>query len=719
VTGSPAENALSIQLFLSVFSIPLLWLAAVMREREHAERSARESQDRLQLALCASQTGTWEWRIADDRWSMSSQSRQILGLDESQEVLTLNDFLRGVIPEDRGIVSEMVHLAVERGHGYECEFRPVSRDDRVRWVLSRGEVVYESDGTPERLIAAIVDITERKLAEKLRQEEVTLRESEARLRELADAMPQIVWTATADGRVDYFNRQWYELTGSTESVLAEQSWLSMTHPNDQQKTLESWREAVARGESCEVEHRLRVAETGEYRWHLARARPIRDVTGMIVRWYGSSTDIHDHKVAEQSLRDAGHQLEDRVEQRTADLSTAIVALEAEIADRVAAERALKSSEERFGRAFHSSPDAIAIVSQRDYRYLEVNKKWEAMFGYSRAEALSHSSEELGIIVFEEQRQRARVQLKTSGSLNDFEFDARTRSGEILQVQLVADTLEMGGEPSYIVTFRDVTARKRAESAAEEQRRELAHLSRVASLGELSGALAHELNQPLAAILANARAGQRIMRQEGPDLGELRDILEDIALDDRRAGEVIGRLRSLLKKEEARPTEVNLNDLVDEVTALLHSDLIRRRVSTRTHLAPSLPPVLGERVELQQVLMNLVTNACDAMIGKPANQRLLTISTSVTPEGLVLLSVEDQGEGIPTARLDQIFDAFFTTKHNGLGLGLAICRSILTAHGGRLWAANNAAAGATFHLTLNRANSNGGHPVEEAPAHSER
>jgi PAS domain S-box-containing protein len=828
LTSSPAQNAISIQLFLIVFAVPLLILAAVIQERRHAERTARESQDRLHLALCASQTGTWEWRIADDRWSMSSQSRQILGLDESQEVLTLHDFLRGVIPEDRGIVFEMVRLAVEEGRGYECEFRPVSRDDRVRWVLSKGEVVYESDGTPERLVAAIVDITERKLAEKHRQEEVTLRESEARfreladttpvmvwqssadrlcnffnkawleftgrkleqelgngwaelvhpddlqrclvtyfssfetrqpftmeyrllradgeyrwlldkgvprytpvgefagyiggciditeqkqaehtlreseagLRELADAMPQIVWTATADGRLDYFNRRWYDITGAEESTLANQSFLSMTHPDDRQQTLDAWRRAVATGEPCEVEHRLQIGDTGYYRWHLARARPVRDSTGTIVRWYGSCTDIEDHKAVERELRETQHQLEERVVQRTADLSAAVVALQDEIADRVAAEQALRSSEERFGKAFHSSPDAILIVRQQDFRLIEVNEKWEAMFGYSRTEVIGRTAGELDLVVDQEQNQRGRILLENQGYLHDFELELRTRSGDILQVRMVTDTLEMAGEPCYIVNLRDVTARKRADMEAEEQRRELAHLSRVASLGELSGALAHELNQPLAAILANTRAAQRIMMHGRPDLAEVRDILEDIALDDRRAGEVIGRLRALLKKGEARISEIDVNELVLDVRALLHSDLIRRRVSADTELEPSLPPVFGERVQLQQVLINLVGNACDAMVGTGAHQRLITISTGLTPEGWVQLSVRDRGDGIPQERLDRIFDAFFTTKENGLGLGLAISRSIATAHGGRLWAANDPSGGATFHLVLNPA-----------------
>jgi len=720
LTSSPADNARFIQLFFSVFSIPLLALSAVTRERQDAVDTARESQEQLDRALCASQTGTCEWRISEDRWSMSSQARQILGLDESVEVRRLSDFLTAVAPEDRGIVSELLRGSVDQGHGFECEFRPAAGTGDIRWVLCRGEVIYDKAQAPDRFVAAIVDVTDRKQTEKLRQDEMTLRVSEGRLRELADAMPQIIWTATGDGRLDYFNRSWYELTGGTESMLEDQTWMSMTHPDDQQTMLELWQQAAATGEPFEVEHRLQVRETGAFRWHLARARPIRDGGGTVVRWYGSCTDIQDYKVVEGALRDVHTELEHRVEERTSDLSAAVLALRDEIGDRMAAERALRSSEQRFSKAFHSSPDAIVIVRQKDYRFVEVNEKWEAMFGYSRAQVIGRSGEELGLSVYEEQREWARAHLADPGPKSEIELEARTRSGDTLQVLLRSDSLEMAGEPCYIISLRDVSARKRAESAAEEQRRELAHLSRVASLGELSGALAHELNQPLAAILANVRAAQRLTRESGPELKELRDILEDIAVDDRRAGEVIGRLRALLKKGEARMSEVHLNAMVAEVTGLLHSDLIRRRVSIRTDLAPSLPLVLGERVELQQVLLNLVANACDAMMGKPADQRLVIIRSSSTPDGLVHLSVADQGDGIPHGRLEQIFDAFFTTKEHGLGLGLAICRSIATAHRGRLWAENGPSGGAIFHLALHQGDVSGGSNHSNGDgAHSER
>jgi PAS domain S-box-containing protein len=565
--------------------------------------------------------------------------------------------------------------------------------------LAKGKVLYDALGKPERLLGVNVDITDQKSVAERRHQEVALRQSEARFRELADTMPQIVWSAGPGGQLEYFNQRWYGLTGADGISTEEGSWLSMTHPYDRQGLLNAWRESVRTGQPCQVEHRLRVQATGQYRWHLARALPVRDANGAVIRWYGSCTDIEDQKQVERELRKTRLELEERVAERTTELSSAVVALRDEIAERIAAERALRSSEERFGKAFHSSPDAIAIVRQSDYRFIEVNERWEAMFGYSRAEVLGRTYEDLGLVVPSEESEHARTLLDASGSLRDYELDVRNKAGDVFRIMVVTDTVEMGGEACYIIIIRDITERRRSQALLQEQQRELAHLSRVAALGELSGTLAHELNQPLAAILANARAAERILSTNAPDITELREILKDIAFDDRRAGEVISRLRGLLKKGDLQLRPLRLEDIVEEVTRLLHSELIERRVSVEAHLSPGMPLVLGDRVQLQQVLLNLMMNACDAMADQPATTRKMIIATTLTPEARVQLSVKDSGVGVPPSRLEQIFDPFVTTKEHGLGLGLAICRSIVSAHGGRLWALNNPEKGASVLMVL--------------------
>ena len=241
---------------------------------------------------------------------------------------------------------------------------------------------------------------------------------------------------------------------------------------------------------------------------------------------------------------------------------------------------------------------------------------------------------------------------------------------------------------------DITERKRSEAALLRQRSELAHLSRVAMLGELSGSMAHELNQPLTAILSNAQAAQRFLAGEEADLGEVRDILADIVAEDKRAGEIIRRLRLLLKKGEVQHQPLNVNEVVQEVLKLVRSDLVNQNVTTQTELAPDLPVVHGDRVQLQQVLLNLVMNGCEAMAGTEKSARQLTIRTDRSEDGSVRVSVADCGPGIAPEKLEQIFESFYTTKPQGMGLGLTVCRTIITAHHGKLWATSKPGRGAT-------------------------
>ena len=237
---------------------------------------------------------------------------------------------------------------------------------------------------------------------------------------------------------------------------------------------------------------------------------------------------------------------------------------------------------------------------------------------------------------------------------------------------------------------------------EQQRKhqaELAHAGRVALLGELSASIAHELKQPLAAILSNAQAGLRFLNNEPTEVEEVREILKDIAESDRRASEIIGRMRALMKKGEARMELRDLNADVEQVLMLIHSDLVARQVSIETQLSPDLPLVLGDHIQLQQVLLNLVVNGCDAMHASPSDERRLAIETTLDGTGLVRVSVVDRGTGVSPEKLERIFDPFYSTKDHGLGMGLAVCRAVVMAHGGRLWAENNSERGATFHFTL--------------------
>ena len=253
--------------------------------------------------------------------------------------------------------------------------------------------------------------------------------------------------------------------------------------------------------------------------------------------------------------------------------------------------------------------------------------------------------------------------------------------------------------SVLVSITDITERKRAEEALQQAQAELAHVTRVTTLGELATSIAHEINQPLAAIVTNGSAGLRWLAGAPPSLEDAREALQCIIDDGQRAGEVITRLRALLRKTAAAPTRLTLAPLVHEVVRLLQHELVNQGVALYVEVAADLPPVVGDRVQVQQVLLNLVLNALEALA--PVRERPREVWIRVQPEAAdtVRVAVEDTGVGLAPEQRDQMFTAFYTTKAQGLGMGLAISRSIIEAHGGRLWASANSGNGATFQFTL--------------------
>jgi C4-dicarboxylate-specific signal transduction histidine kinase len=275
---------------------------------------------------------------------------------------------------------------------------------------------------------------------------------------------------------------------------------------------------------------------------------------------------------------------------------------------------------------------------------------------------------------------------------------RRKDGSEMAVEVALNPINTAEGTAILASIIDITARQELEAETARQRSQLAHLSRVATLGELSGALAHELQQPLTAILTNAQTALRLLGRDPADLEEVRSILADIAEDDKRAGEVIRGLRALLRKDEVQCLPLDLNGVALDVLRLLRSDLSNRGVSVTTQLAAELPLVEGDRIQLQQVLLNLIMNGCEAMDGIPTD-RLLTLQTRVTLDGQVEVLVADRGSGIPPEDLERIFEPFVSTKPEGMGLGLAVCRTIVAAHHGRLWATNNVDRGASVHFTL--------------------
>ena len=289
-------------------------------------------------------------------------------------------------------------------------------------------------------------------------------------------------------------------------------------------------------------------------------------------------------------------------------------------------------------------------------------------------------------------------VRTMGRLQ-LEFETRCNPGNSACLLASAQTIRAGTIPCLTGTLRDITDQKSLQQEAEQLRRQVIHLMRVSTLGELSGAVAHELNQPLTAILSNAQAGQRLINRDKANIDEIYSILGDIIEDDRRAGAVLSRLRNLIRNEHVDFSEINVNDVVAEVLRLVNCELIERRVDVTVECEPILPAIRGDRIQIQQVLINLVRNACDAMATEQWLQHRLAVRTSRRCDGSIAVTVADNGIGLPPEMRANLFEPFVTTKPKGMGLGLTISRAIISGHRGEIWCEDNPGGGAILGFSL--------------------
>ena len=362
---------------------------------------------------------------------------------------------------------------------------------------------------------------------------------------------------------------------------------------------------------------------------------------------------------------------------------------------------LRISELRFRAVVEAVPSAILLVDAKGMVTL-ANAQAEAVFGYNREELVAKPVEMLipeRLRVPHAEWRGAYASDPRSRPMGlGRELFARRKDGSEIPIEAALSPMATEKGLFVLASVADITERRNVERTTARQRDELAHLSRVAMLGELSGSLAHELNQPLTAILSNAQAAQRFLKHDPPRLDKIEEILADIVGSDHRAGAVIQRLRLLLRKEDAQRRALDINEVVEDSLHLMRSDLMHRQVVVGAELDPALPRVSGDQSQLQQVLLNFVINGCDAMDGQEGDRRLL-VRTRATARGGIEVAVADRGTGILPADLERVFEPFVTTKAHGLGLGLSICRSIVEAHGGSVWASNNADRGATLHFEL--------------------
>ena len=381
-------------------------------------------------------------------------------------------------------------------------------------------------------------------------------------------------------------------------------------------------------------------------------------------------------------------------------SALLAALLVQIVRRRRAERALKESEERWRSVFETSAAGVAVLD-KDARLVATNLAFQAMLGYSDQELRTVSLVDLGFPDDRDALRRLGDELRRGAyPRHDAVTQLRRRDGAAMWSHIYfSSILDDNSKPRLIIaTALDITDHKAAEEAARTAQSELAQVARLTAMGEMSASIAHEINQPLAAIVANGNAGLRWLANAAPDLDEVRATLKRIVNDGHRAGKVISGVRTLFKKNAQARGPIDVNDLVREVLSLVQGELESRRVTVETELG-QLPPVIADRTQLQQVILNLITNALDAMAAIDDRPRVLRLRSERCEPGKIMVTVHDSGPGIEKKNIHRIFEPFFTTKSNGTGMGLSICRSVVESHGGQLMASHGHPYGAVFQIVL--------------------
>jgi PAS domain S-box-containing protein len=661
--------------------------SAMSNERRMAEEALRESEQRWRSLTEALPQLVWSATPDGACDYFSTQWTEYTGVAENG--LLGWRWMDVLHPDDRQSTRQFWTDSVAGRRPYDVEYRVRRHDGTYNWFKTRGVPIRDNNGNIVKWCGSCTDITDGKRAEE------ALRESEQRWRSLTEALPQLVWSATPDGACDYFSTQWTEYTGVVESELLGWRWMDVLHPDDRQSIRQFWTDSVAGRRAYDVEYRVRRYD-GVYGWFKTRGVPIRNSKGDIVKWFGTCTDITDGKRAEEALR-----------QREQELRKARNELEKKVAERTDELRRSEAYLAEAQRLTRTGSWALTVATRET---VHLSDQFYQIFGFGP---------ESGIPSFQIIHQRIHPEDRpTAAEIVDrairegksFELDYRIvlPEGIIKFIHVVAHPVfnTSGDLVEFVGTVMDVTERKRAEEDLRESERryregqiELAHVNRVTTMGQLTASIAHEVNQPIAAAVTNADAGLRWLAAQPPNLEEVRDAFDHIIKASNQASEVVGRIRALIKKLPARKASLDINETIFETIALTRSEMRRHCISMQTELANGLPRIWGDRVQLQQVILNLIMNAIEAMSEVSEGSRVLLIGTGAdTPDG-VTVAVRDSGPGLKPQSLDHLFDPFYTTKPAGMGMGLSICRSIIEAHGGRLWATANAPRGAVFQFTV--------------------
>jgi PAS domain S-box-containing protein len=665
-----------------------------IEERHRAEDALRRSEVYLSEAQRLSHTGSFGWCVSTGEINWSEETFRIFQYDRSIKP-TIELIVQRVHPEDVSSFKETAAGALRDGKDFEHEYRLVMPDGAGKYVYVVAHAEREESGQI-KFVGAVMDVTDRRRAEQ------ALRQSETYLAEAQRLSHTGSWAWNLGTKQQFWSVETFRIYGFDQNTTepTRENFLGRVHPDDR-ASIEVVETELYKGHDAEYKYRI-ILPDGSIRYIRSVAHPIRNDSGQVIEFVGTVMDVTERKLAE-ALRDGESRILEMIVRDAPlkeTLEKLVLLVEAQFADLLCSVLLLDEDGQhmRSGaapnlpRAYSQAIDGMCIGPKAGssgtamYRREPVvvtdilqDPLWESYrdaaepYGLRACWSipiLAHSGEPLGSFTMYYPEPRG-------------PRPAETRA------------LEMATHLAGIAIERKL-AREERERLRQAQM-ELAHVNRVTTMGELTASLAHEVNQPIAAAVISANTCVRWLAGEVPNLDKARAAAARIVNDATRAAEIIRRIRLLFQKGSLQLESVDVNEVIEEMIVLLRGEATRYVISVRTELAADLPPVMGDRVQLQQVMMNLMINSIDAMRTVDGS-RELAIQSQPAENERVLVSVSDTGVGLPT-QADQVFNAFFTTKPHGTGMGLRICRSIVESHGGRLWAANNSPRGAIFSLTL--------------------
>jgi PAS domain S-box-containing protein len=672
-------------------SVALQNANSILAARRRAER---RSEAYLAEAQRLSHTGSFGWRPSTGEILWSEETFRIFQYDRATKP-TVELALQRVYPDDAAFVKQTIERASQEGKNFDYQCRLVMPDGSVKYIHVVAQALSDESGGIE-FVGAVTDATERKQAEE------ALRRSESNLAEAQRLTHTGSWAWQVAGRdALHLSEEWYRIYGfdPEKGPPAWEERLQRVHPEDRAKWLGAIDRAIREKSDYEVEFRILLPD-GTVKYIDTVGHPFLDASGDLAEFVGSATDITDRKRSEMLLAGEKRLLEmiAKGDSRALILEGACLLVEELASGSLSSILLMDPSANclRHGAApslpvtYTKAIDGAVIgpsvgscgtAAYRAEPVIVSDIATDPLWADFRDLAMTHGLRACW---------SAPILSSTGRVLGTFATYYREPRSPSSQEHNVIERI------THLASI--AIERKQAEETLRQAQADLAHVSRVTTMGELTASLAHEVNQPIGAAVTNANTCLRWLTRDHPDVEEARAAASRIVKDATRAADIISRTRLLFKRGTSQRELADVNEIIREMTVLLRGETARYNILVGTDLAVDLPQVMADRVQLQQVLMNLMINGIEAM--KDADgTRELSIKSQQAENEQVLVTVSDTGVGLPTQQADQIFKAFFTTKSHGTGMGLSISRSIVESHDGRLWAADNSPRGASFHFAL--------------------